>query len=58
MITEDSPDKKATIVKVCDESEMATEMVDEGGRGLTNGTVYVGAKIFSIEEVVSKSCKI
>jgi hypothetical protein len=45
VITEDSPDKKSTFVKVQDESEMLTEMVDEGGRGLTNGTVYVGAKV-------------
>lgn len=58
VVTEDSPDKKANIVKVNDESEIVTEMVDEGGRGLTNGIVYVGAKIFSIEEVVKKSCKI
>jgi hypothetical protein len=58
VITEDSPDKKSTFVKVQDESEMLTEMVDEGGRGLTNGTVYVGAKVFSIGEVVNKSCKI
>ena len=58
LITEDSPDKKSNFVKVQDESEMLTEMVDEGGRGLTNGTVYVGAKVASIGEVASKSFKI
>lgn len=37
---------------------MVTEMLDEGGRGLASGAVYVGSKKMSISDVTEHSKKI